>query len=148
VEDSLHLLSGPRLVRHLVDVVSRGGNLLLNVGPTASGLIPQGQRRTLEELAGWMAANPGVVHGSRPLDAGIARASDEPWVRWTRTGDRAWAVVDAPGRVLLPARTDGLDLASAVLADGTAVTATAEAGGVAVELPARDAPVAVGFDVR
>ena len=40
------------------------------------------------------------------------------------------------------------DLASAALADGTAVPATAEAGGVAVELPSRDAPVAVGFDVR
>jgi alpha-L-fucosidase len=148
VEDSRHLLSGPQLTRHLVDVVSRGGNLLLNVGPTAAGQIPEGQRRTLEELAEWMAANPGVVHGSRPLDAAIADASDEPWVRWTRTGDRAWAVVDARDPVVLPARADRLDLASAALADGTPVPARADAGGVAVELPSRNAPVAVGFDVR
>ncbi|WP_345605590.1 alpha-L-fucosidase [Pseudonocardia adelaidensis] len=159
VEDSRHLISGPQLVRHLVDVVSRGGNMLLNVGPTASGLIPEGQRRTLEELAGWMAANPGVVHGSRPLEDGIADDSDEPWVRWTRTGDRAWAVVDASGRpgrwkqagrvrVVLPARADRLELASAALADGAPVAAQAEPAGVAVELPSRDLPVAVGFDVR
>jgi alpha-L-fucosidase len=154
VEDSRHLMSGPRLVRHLVDVVSRGGNLLLNVGPTASGLIPDGQRSTLEELADWMATHAGVVHGSRPLDPGIAEASDEPWVRWTRSGDRAWAVVDAAGqpagrvRVVLPARADRLHLASAALADGTPVTTEADPAGVAVELPSRDAPVAVGFDVR
>jgi alpha-L-fucosidase len=162
VEDSRHLMSGPQLVRHLVDVVSRGGNLLLNVGPTASGLIPRGQRDTLEALAGWMAVHSGVVHGSRPLDAGIAEASDEPWVRWTRTGDRAWAVVDASGRcggwksaepagrvrVALPARADRLALASAALADGTPVTAQADPAGIAVELPSRDAPVAVGFDIR
>jgi alpha-L-fucosidase len=141
-------MSGPRLVRHLVDVVSRGGNLLLNVGPTASGLIPDGQRRTLEELAAWMAVHAGVVHGSRPLDAAVADASDEPWVRWTRIGDRAWAVVDAGGRVLLPARADRLEPASAALADGTPVAAQADPAGIAVELPSRDAPVAVGFDVR
>jgi alpha-L-fucosidase len=69
-------------------------------------------------------------------------------VRWTRTGDRAWAVVDAPGRVLLPARADRLELSSATLADGTPVAVQADPAGVAVELPSRDAPVAVGFDIR
>jgi alpha-L-fucosidase len=148
VEDSRHLMSGPRLVRHLVDVVSRGGNLLLNVGPTASGLIPDGQRTTLEELAGWMAVHGGVIHGSRPLDPGIAEASDEPWVRWTRSGDRAWAVAGTGGRVILPASAERLELASAALADGTPVAAQADPAGVAVELPPRDAPLAVGFDLR
>jgi alpha-L-fucosidase len=141
-------MSGPRLVRHLVDVVSRGGNLLLNVGPTASGLIPAGQRDTLEALADWMAVHSPVVHGSRRLDAGIADPSDDPWVRWTRTGDRAWAVADASGHLILPARADRLELASATLADGTPVAAQADAAGVAVELPSRDAPVAVGLDIR
>jgi alpha-L-fucosidase len=148
VEDSRHLMSGPRLTRHLVDVVSRGGNLLLNVGPTASGVIPDGQRKTLEELADWMAVHAGVVHSSRPLDPGIAEASDEPWVRWTHSGDRAWAVAGTGGHVILPARAERLELASAALADGTPVAAQADPAGVAVELPPRDAPLAVGFDIR
>jgi alpha-L-fucosidase len=40
VESAAHLLDGDGLIKHLVDVVSRGGNLLLNVGPTAEGLVP------------------------------------------------------------------------------------------------------------
>jgi alpha-L-fucosidase len=61
-------------------------------------------------------------------------------------------VVDAPGGgpVVLPARADRLDPASAALADGTPVAARAEGGGVVVELPARgaDTAVAVGLDLR
>ncbi|TQM09199.1 alpha-L-fucosidase [Pseudonocardia kunmingensis] len=145
-EDSRHLMSGPQLVRHLVDVVSRGGNLLLNVGPTASGAIPTGQRRTLEALAGWMAAHSAAVHGSRPLDPAVAGPSDAPWVRWTRTADRVWALAEpVGGPLVLPARADRLDLASAALADGTPVVARPDAGGVAVELPAAGTPVAVAF---
>jgi alpha-L-fucosidase len=146
VEDSRHLMSGPQLVRHLVDVVSRGGNLLLNVGPTASGAIPAGQRQTLEALADWMEAHSAAVHGSRPLDEAVAAPSDAPWVRWTRTGDRIWAVAQPPGGPLvLPARADRLDLASAALADGTPVVARPEAAGVAVQRPTATTPVAVAF---
>jgi alpha-L-fucosidase len=50
--------------------------------------------------------------------------------------------------VALPARADRLDLASAALADGTPVTAHADPAGIAVELPSRDGPVAVGLDIR
>ena len=40
IEDRTTTLSGPALVRHFVDVVARGGNLLINVGLTALGEIP------------------------------------------------------------------------------------------------------------
>jgi alpha-L-fucosidase len=151
VEDARHLMSGPQLVRHLVDIVSRGGNLLLNVGPTADGAIPEGQRRTLEGLAAWMAGHSHVVHGSRPVDRALAEPGETPWVRWTGAGRRVWAVVDAPagGAVTLPARPEHLDPASAVLATGSPVPARADAGGITVELPAEPAgtPVAIGFSV-
>ena len=42
--------AGTQLAEYLTDVVSRGGRLLLNVGPTAEGLIPPVQRQALEEL--------------------------------------------------------------------------------------------------
>jgi alpha-L-fucosidase len=150
VEDPRHLLSGPQVVRHLVDIVSRDGNLLLNIGPTASELIPHGQRRTLEALADWMATGYAAVDGSRPLDAAIAIPSDEPWVRWTRTAQRAWAVVDVPegGPVTLSARTDRLELDSAALVDGTPVPARQDAQGITVELPAGPAAPVVGFALR
>ena len=151
VEDSSHLLDGPALVRHLLDVVSRGGNLLINVGPTASGLVPSGQRTALESLGEWMAVNDRAVHGSRPLDSTVADPSDSPWVRWTRDSALAFATVGAGGAVVLPARADRLDLTSAALMDGTPVPAVATDGGVGLELPGLAegaAPTTVSFRLR
>jgi alpha-L-fucosidase len=46
-EDERHSLTGRRLACHLADVVSRGGRLLPNVGPTAEGEIPELQKTAL-----------------------------------------------------------------------------------------------------
>ena len=46
-EDERHILTGRRLACHLTDVASRGGRLLLNVGPTADGEIPELQQASL-----------------------------------------------------------------------------------------------------
>ena len=145
VEDAAHLLDGPGIVRHLADVVSRGGNLLLNVGPTAGGEIPALQRRSLEQLADWMQVNSAAIHDTRPLPAGIARPSDEPWVRWTRSGTTAYAIVDARGPVSLSV-TDG----ALKLLDGAPVRATHHGGQVTVEAPERGTagPVVLRFALR
>jgi alpha-L-fucosidase len=150
-EDASHLLDGPALVRHLLDVVSRGGNLLINVGPTASGLVPDGQRAALEGLGEWLDVNGAAVYGTRRLEPEVADASDNPWVRWTADGERAWAVVDGVGSVVLPARADRLDLDSARTPDGTPVAASASDTGVEVTLPASGGPAGpavVGFALR
>ncbi|MDT0323938.1 alpha-L-fucosidase, partial [Streptomyces millisiae] len=132
-----------------LDVVSRGGNLLLNIGLTASGEVTALQRRTLEALGAWNAAHGDAVFGSRPLAAGLARPADEPWVRWTRTGQTAHAFVDAPAgtRVALDADATALDLASATATEATTETAGgvltvtvgdhALAGPVRVDIPLR-----------
>lgn len=96
LDDETNSLDGESAIRHFVDVVSRGGNLLLNIGPTAAGEIPEIQRRTLEALGAFNRANGDAIFGSRPLDPQLAQASDAPWIRWTRTGDTAHAFVDAP----------------------------------------------------
>ena len=49
----------------LVDVVSKGGNLLLNIGPKADGTIPDGDRKILEELGAWMDVNGEAINGSQ-----------------------------------------------------------------------------------
>jgi len=46
--------SARKLIRHLVDVVSKGGNYLLNVGPTAKGVISESQKEVLEVIGRWM----------------------------------------------------------------------------------------------
>ncbi len=148
-EDERHLLSGPAAVASFVDIVSRGGNLLLNVGLTARGTVPDLQRRTLEHLADWNAVNGDAVFGSRPLDASVAGPSDAPWVRWTRTGGTANAFVDATGEVRVTGVSTAVDAASARLADGTPLAVTRDGDALVATLPEPTiaGPVLVRFDL-
>jgi alpha-L-fucosidase len=54
------------LVQQLVQVISRGGNYLLNVGPTAEGLIPQPSLDRLAEVGRWLKTNNEAVYGNGP----------------------------------------------------------------------------------
>jgi alpha-L-fucosidase len=135
LEDERHLLDGTGVIRHLVDVVSRGGNLLLNVGPNAEGIIPERQRRVLQQLGDWMALNAAAIHATRPLDATIARPSEDPWVRWTHRDGFAYALVGAGGTVTLQASAGALPVQSAQLPEGTPVHARVDNDHVVVDLP-------------
>ena len=73
--------SGEQLVRTLVDVASKGGNLLLNVGPTAEGLIPRASVDRLEAMGRWLKANGESIYGTS--------ASLFPSSRWGRATTRA-----------------------------------------------------------
>jgi alpha-L-fucosidase len=55
-----------QIVHLLADVVSKNGNLLLNVGPHASGDIPEAARDTLLAVGGWLKVNGEAIYGSRP----------------------------------------------------------------------------------
>ncbi|MQM25860.1 alpha-L-fucosidase [Glycomyces albidus] len=105
VEDESLTLSPRALAMHYADVVSRGGRLLLNVGPDASGRIPEVQRRTLEGVAGWMTAVkpytadrrfPGEDEAGVSVDAG-------DWCRTWASGDRLVVVADRPEAVRINA---------------------------------------------
>ncbi len=53
------------LIHNLVDIAAKGGNYLLNVGPTAEGIIPQPSVDRLEEIGEWMKINGEVIHDTR-----------------------------------------------------------------------------------
>ena len=59
------------LVRNLVDIASKGGNFLLNVGPTSEGLIPGPSVERLKEMGAWMKVNGAAIYGTSksPLPA-------------------------------------------------------------------------------
>ena len=54
------------LIDELVDVVSKNGNLLLNVGPKSDGTIPEEAREILLQMGGWLKTNGEAIYGSRP----------------------------------------------------------------------------------
>jgi len=66
-------LEGPRdyksstsLIHMLVDIVSQGGNLLLDVGPTADGRIPVIMQERLLDIGDWLRVNGEAIYGTRP----------------------------------------------------------------------------------
>jgi alpha-L-fucosidase len=54
------------LIDELVDVVSKNGNLLLNIGPRADGTIPEQAQEILRAMGRWLDTNGEAIYGSRP----------------------------------------------------------------------------------
>ena len=93
------------IVFRLVDIVSKGGNYLLNVGPTSEGLIPQASIDRLMEVGAWMEINHEAIYGTSPrrafrdgqLDQGAAKAPRENErspvdIRFTAKGNSLYAI--------------------------------------------------------
>lgn len=55
--------SSQTLIRALIDCVSKNGNLLLNVGPTANGDIPVASIQVLKDMGAWLAVNGASIYG-------------------------------------------------------------------------------------
>ncbi len=54
------------IVHQLVDVVSKNGNLLLNIGPRSDGTIPEEVQQVLLDVGAWMTVNGDAIYGTRP----------------------------------------------------------------------------------
>ena len=59
------MMSAKTMLFTLMDVVSKNGNMLLNVGPMADGTIPEMQKKPLLELGAWLKVNGEAVYGTR-----------------------------------------------------------------------------------
>jgi alpha-L-fucosidase len=89
--------SAETLIHNLVDIVAKGGNYLLNVGPTAEGLIPEASVERLAEMGEWMDVNGEAIYGTRLW----AHYQDGEMVRYTNVGDTIYAIsLVWPGREL------------------------------------------------
>ena len=94
-----HYKSAKMVVHMLVECVSKGGNLLLNVGPNAKGEIPEESVRILREVGAWMKKNSRSIYG-----CGYAEMPKPEWGRFTRKGNILYAHVmeEQVGAVCLP----------------------------------------------
>ena len=70
------------LLQNLIDIASKGGNYLLNVGPTAEGLIPPESVTRLQQIGRWMAVNGESIYGTTH-----SPFSYLSWGRSTRKGE-------------------------------------------------------------
>ena len=74
--------------RKLVECVSKGGNMILNVGPDAKGNIPQESVEILREVGNWMSKNKESIYG-----CGISNFEKPDWGRYTQKDNVIYAHV-------------------------------------------------------
>jgi alpha-L-fucosidase len=147
------------VIGDLVDVVSKNGAMLLNVGPRADGSIPEGDQRILLEIGKWLAVNGEAVYGTRPwkvFGEGPTEVAEGMFmdtkrgaftgqdIRFTRRGQNTlYAIGLAWPEKDLTIRSLGSDLklytgkieAVELLGSKTPVAWSREAGGLKVKLP-------------
>ncbi|HMB89509.1 MAG TPA: alpha-L-fucosidase [Rhodothermales bacterium] len=75
--------SAETLLHNLIDIVAKGGNYLLNVGPTAEGNIPQPSLARLAEMGAWMRVHGEALYGSRS----VAAYQEGENIRYTQSKD-------------------------------------------------------------
>jgi alpha-L-fucosidase len=124
------------LIRNLVDIASKGGNYLLNVGPTGDGIIPQPSIKRLKEIGQWMKVNGQAIYGTT--------ASPFPRFAWGRCTKKVGGnsttlylhVFDWPtdGKLLVPALKNSLTSAR-LLAAGRKLTTKPSEEGLVISLP-------------
>jgi alpha-L-fucosidase len=148
------------LIFKLVDIVSKGGNYLLNVGPTAEGIIPAASVERLREVGRWLKVNGEAIYGAGPTpfgaEFGAPTTAQEHGREVTVSGNRAWRCTAQPGRLyfhlfewpgaefVTPA-VSGTVIRAYLLGDASrgSLAVIQEEGGVRVRLPEVAAGTAV-----
>ena len=95
-------MSRERCVETLVNCVSRGGNLLLNVGPTADGRIPAIMQDRLLAIGRWLDVNGEAIYASAKWDEAPKGLKG---VYFTRKGNDLYLISFASGRSPITAKT-------------------------------------------
>ena len=80
-------LTSNELIKILVDIVSKNGNLLLNVGPMPDGTIPEIQKRVLQEIGQWLEINGEGIYSSRPWERADGKTMDNLDIRFTQKNE-------------------------------------------------------------
>jgi alpha-L-fucosidase len=127
-----------RLIHLLVDIVGKGGNFLLNVGPQQEGELPAEAVLRLKEIGQWMQVNGDAIYGTRPL-----APYKDGQVVFTRKGKRGYAIYltkneddGLPERVTLSALKPAPNSKALLLGVGKPLNwQTAANGQVAIEIP-------------
>lgn len=127
--------SSETLIRNLVDIVSKGGNYLLNVGPRADGTIPEPSVVRLEDIGEWMTVYGESIYGSKasPFKA-------PAWGRYTHKPGTLYAhIFEWPtySKLNIPLAADSVSKAFLLSDKESALEIRAEQDSTVIQLPAK-----------
>lgn len=136
--DDLNWKSAQTLIRNLSDITSKDGNYLLNVGPTAEGVIPEPEVERLLAIGRWLKVNGEAIYATR----GSVYPTPLPWGRTTqkRRADGHTTLFlhvwdwPADGKILLP-QISQAPRSGRLLAGGASVGTSVTPEGIVVTLP-------------
>jgi alpha-L-fucosidase len=92
-EGDAQTIASADLIAMLVDIVSKNGNLLLDVGPEADGTIPPVQMERLKALGAWLKQNGESIYDTTPWDRAVGKTAEGDDLRFTRKGNDLYATV-------------------------------------------------------
>jgi len=148
------------IVHQLVDIVSKNGNLLLNIGPRSDGTIPHEVQHVLLEIGAWLKMNGAAIYGTRPwkiygegptkvvsgafhdTDTGVYTAQD---FRFTTKGNKLYAIemeLPANGEAVIHALGSGKSgsqkiTSVSMLGSDVKLNYRQQADGLHIKLPAQ-----------
>jgi alpha-L-fucosidase len=92
-EGEAETIAPDELIYLLVDIVSKNGNLLLDVGPEADGTIPAVQMDRLQALGAWLKQNGEAIYGTHPWTRAEGDTAEGIRVRFTETDSAIYATL-------------------------------------------------------
>ena len=144
------IISGTELVRLLVDVVAKNGNLLIGVGPAPDGTLPDWQEAPLIALGRWLEVHGEAIYDTDPWTVPSTTTSEGTDVRFTVGGDRLYAtLLGLPGSRHMVLRAVAADALREVelMGTDTPVEWNVRDGSLSVSLPHR-LPVQPAYVLR
>jgi alpha-L-fucosidase len=122
-----NMLSVDELVDSFVDIVSKNGNLLLNVGPKADGTIPELQAERLRGFGKWLSTNGEAIFGTRPWVEAEGKTQEQIEVRFTEKRGTVYATL------LSRPTSDRVVIENILLAEGAEVELLSHEGSLGWE---------------